>query len=62
MKLVINILKMRLTVSFIWKKRGVEIELQGIIDDLALFKVKFDVFSSEVAIRADQKSKNLSLN
>jgi len=37
------------------EKRGVEIELQGIIDDLALFKVKFDVFSSEVAIRADQK-------
>ena len=35
--------------------RGVKIELQGIIDDLKLFKVKFDVFSSEVAIRANQR-------
>jgi len=37
------------------QKRGVEIELQGIIDDLELFKVKFDIFSSEVDIRANEK-------
>lgn len=37
------------------QKRGVEIELQGIIDDLELFKVKFDIFSSEVDIRANDK-------
>lgn len=37
------------------QKRGVEIELEGINNDLKLFKVKFDIFSSEVEIRKDQK-------
>lgn len=36
-------------------KRGVEIELDGIINDLELYKVKFDVFTSEVEIRKDSK-------
>ena len=37
-----------------FKERGMRIELDRIIDDLALFRVKFDVFSSEKAIRAGQ--------
>lgn len=36
-------------------KRGVELELDGINRDLQLFKVNFDIFSSEVEIRANQK-------
>ena len=36
-----------------FKEKGVKIELDRIIDDLALFRVNFDVFSSEKAIRAD---------
>lgn len=43
-------------------KRGVELELQGINQDLALFKVKFDVFSSEVDIRANQKVEQFVAN
>lgn len=36
-------------------KRGVELELEGINRDLQLFKVNFDIFSSEVEIRANQR-------
>ena len=36
-----------------FKEKGVKIELDRIIKDLDLFRVKFDVFSSEKVIRAD---------
>ena len=36
-----------------FKEKGVKIELDRIIKDLDLFRVKFDIFSSEKAIRAD---------
>ena len=36
-----------------FKEKGVKIELDRIVKDLDLFRVKFDVFSSEKAIRAD---------
>ena len=45
-------LKMDDPVSY-FKEKGMRIELDRIIDDLATFRVKFDVFSSEKAIRAD---------
>ena len=45
-------LKMDDPVSF-FKERGMKIELDRIINDLATFRVKHDVFSSEKAIRAD---------
>jgi arginyl-tRNA synthetase len=37
------------------QKRGVEIELEGINNDLKLYNVKFDVFTSELEIRKDNK-------
>ena len=36
-----------------FKERGMKIELDRIVKDLATFRVNFDVFSSEKAIRAD---------
>jgi len=36
-----------------FKEKGVKIELDRIVKDLDLFRVKFDVFSSEKSIRAD---------
>ena len=45
-------LKMSDPVSY-FKDRGMKIELDRIIKDLDLFRVRFDVFSSEKAIRAD---------
>ena len=36
-----------------FKEKGMKIELDRIIKDLATFRVKFDVFSSEKAIRAN---------
>ncbi len=36
-----------------FKEKGMKIELDRIIDDLALFRVKHDVFSSEKAIRSN---------
>lgn len=36
-----------------FKEKGMKIELDRIVDDLALFRVKFDVFSSEKAIRSN---------
>lgn len=36
-----------------FKERGMKIELDRIIDDLSLFRVKHDVFSSEKAIRSN---------
>ena len=45
-------LKMDDPVSY-FKDRGMKIELDRIIKDLATFRVKFDVFSSEKAIRGD---------
>ena len=36
-----------------FKEKGMKIELDRIIDDLALFRVKFDVFSSEKTIRSN---------
>ncbi len=45
-------LKMSDPVSY-FKERGMKIELDRIIDDLATFRVHFDVFSSEKAIRGD---------
>ena len=36
-----------------FKERGMKIELDRIIEDLALFRVKHDVFSSEKAVRSD---------
>ena len=45
-------LKMSDPVSY-FKDRGMKIELDRIIKDLDLFRVHFDVFSSEKAIRAD---------
>ena len=45
-------LKMSDPVSY-FKEKGMKIELDRIINDLATFRVKFDVFSSEKAIRAD---------
>ncbi len=37
------------------QQRGVDIELAGINEDLKLFKVDFDVFTSEVDIRKNQR-------
>ena len=34
-----------------FKRRGTELELNKLIDDLKMFRVRFDVFSSELAIR-----------
>ena len=34
-----------------FKRRGTELELNNLIDDLKMFRVHFDVFSSELAIR-----------
>ncbi len=45
-------LKMDDPVSY-FKERGMKIELDRIVKDLETFRVKFDVFSSEKAIRAD---------
>ena len=45
-------LKMSDPVAY-FKEKGMKIELDRIIDDLALFRVKHDVFSSEKAIRAN---------
>ena len=45
-------LKMKDPIPY-FKEKGVKIELDRIIKDLDLFRVKFDVFSSEKAIRAD---------
>ena len=45
-------LKMDDPISY-FKEKGVKIELDRIIKDLDLFRVKFDVFSSEKAIRSD---------
>ena len=45
-------LKMSDPVSY-FKEKGMKIELDRIIADLATFRVKFDVFSSEKAIRSD---------
>ena len=45
-------LKMSDPVSY-FKERGMKIELDRIINDLATFRVKHDVFTSEKAIRAD---------
>ena len=45
-------LKMDDPVSY-FKERGMKIELDRIINDLDTFRVHFDVFSSEKAIRAD---------
>ena len=45
-------LKMEDAIPF-FKEKGVKIELDRIIKDLDLFRVKFDVFSSEKAIRSD---------
>ena len=36
-----------------FKEKGMKIELDRIIEDLALFRVKFDVFSSEKVIRSN---------
>lgn len=38
-----------------FKRRGTELELNKLIDDLKMFRVHFDVFSSELAIRNDGK-------
>ena len=46
-------LKMSDPVSF-FKEKGMRIELDRIIKDLDTFRVRFDVFSSEKAIRADK--------
>ena len=45
-------LKMADPIPF-FKEKGVKIELDRIVKDLELFRVKHDVFSSEKAIRAD---------
>ena len=45
-------LKMSDPVSY-FKEKGMKIELDRIVKDLATFRVKFDVFSSEKAIRSD---------
>ena len=45
-------LKMEDPISF-FKERGMKIEMDRIIKDLDTFRVHFDVFSSEKAIRAD---------
>ena len=45
-------LKMSDPVTY-FKEKGMKIELDRIIADLATFRVKFDVFSSEKAIRSD---------
>ena len=45
-------LKMADPVSF-FKEKGIKVELDRIIKDLDTFRVHFDVFSSEKAIRAD---------
>ena len=45
-------LKMSDPVTY-FKEKGMKIELDRIIDDLATFRVKFDVFSSEKAIRCN---------
>ena len=45
-------LKMSDPVSF-FKEKGMQIELDRIIKDLETFRVRFDVFSSEKAIRAE---------